>query len=108
MTVSAMAATALIYDSGDRRYEGALRRGCASTRQSRVGPVEAFGGGGVGADDRRQTAVGPDSVEPVVATGKVSVRSEPDDLLLLRERANGASHTDGTYVSLLVRSHLRS
>ena len=48
------------------------------------------------------------AVQPVPATGKVSVRLRPDDLLLLRERAIGRSIPTGTYVSLLVRSHLRS
>ena len=47
-------------------------------------------------------------VEPVAATGKVSVRLRPDDLLLLRERAKARAIPTGTYVSLLVRSHLRT
>jgi len=47
-------------------------------------------------------------VETVAATGKVSVRLRPDDLLLLRERATARAIPTGTYVSLLVRSHLRN
>lgn len=48
-----------------------------------------------------------EQVEPVAASGKVSVRLRPDDLLLLRERATARAMPTGTYVSLLVRSHLR-
>jgi hypothetical protein len=47
-------------------------------------------------------------VRPLPATGKVSVRLRPDDLMLLRERAKGRELPAGTYVSLLVRAHLRS
>jgi hypothetical protein len=47
-------------------------------------------------------------VEHVAATGKVSVRLRLDDLLLLRERATARALPMGTYVSLLVRSHLRT
>ena len=50
----------------------------------------------------------PDSVEPVVASGRLSIRLRADDLLLLRERAKGREMPTSTYVSLLVRSHLRS
>jgi hypothetical protein len=48
-----------------------------------------------------------EQAEPVAASGKVSVRLRPDDLLLLRERATARAMPTGTYVSLLVRSHLR-
>lgn len=47
-------------------------------------------------------------VERVAATGKISVRLNPDDLLLLRERAQARSVPTATYVSFLIRSHLRS
>jgi len=47
-------------------------------------------------------------VEPVAASGKISVRLRPDDLLTLRERATGRGVPTGTYVSFLIRSHLRS
>src|SRR5882757_9755836 len=47
-------------------------------------------------------------VEPVAATGKISVRLRPDDLLTLRERATARGVPTGTYVSFLIRSHLRS
>src|SRR5271166_3622517 len=47
-------------------------------------------------------------VEPIAATGKVSVRLRPDDLLLLRERVTARAMPTGTYVSLLVRAHLRT
>jgi hypothetical protein len=46
-------------------------------------------------------------VEPVAAGGKISVRLRTDDLVLLRERAKARSLPTGTYVSLLIRSHLR-
>jgi hypothetical protein len=47
------------------------------------------------------------AVEPVAASGKISVRLRADDLLLLRERAKGRQVPTATYVSLLIRSHLR-
>ena len=50
----------------------------------------------------------PEPVEPVAASGKISVRLRPDDLLLLRERAKLRQLRTATYVSLLVRSHLRN
>jgi hypothetical protein len=39
---------------------------------------------------------------------RLSVRLRPDDQLLLRERARGRGMPTATYVSVLVRSHLRS
>jgi hypothetical protein len=47
-------------------------------------------------------------VAPVAASGKLSVRLRSDDLLLLRERATARDMPTSTYVSLLIRSHLRS
>jgi hypothetical protein len=47
-------------------------------------------------------------IQPVAASGKISVRLRPDDLLLLRERATARGMPTGTYVSFLIRSHLRS
>jgi hypothetical protein len=49
----------------------------------------------------------PDVVEPVAASGKISVRLRSDDLLLLRERAKNRQVPTATYVSFLIRSHLR-
>ena len=57
------------------------------------------------------TAVNPPSpgaVEPVNATGRLSIRLRSDDLLVLRERAKARAMRTSTYVSLLVRSHLRA
>jgi hypothetical protein len=57
------------------------------------------------------TAVKPQvtqAVEPVPVGGKISVRLRSDDLLLLRERAKARAMPTSTYVSLLMRSHLRS
>jgi len=45
--------------------------------------------------------------EPVPASGRISVRLRNDDLLLLRERAAVRGLPAATYVSYLVRSHLR-
>ena len=45
--------------------------------------------------------------EPVPASGRISVRLPNDDLLLLRERAAARGLPAATYVSYLVRSHLR-
>jgi hypothetical protein len=50
----------------------------------------------------------PQSAEPVVTTGRLSIRLLSDDLLLLRERAKARGMPTSTYVSLLVRSHLRA
>jgi Bacterial mobilisation protein (MobC) len=57
------------------------------------------------------TAVKPQvtqTVEPVSFGGKISVRLRNDDLVLLRERAKARAMPTSTYVSLLIRSHLRS
>ena len=57
------------------------------------------------------TAVQPqvtEAVEPVPIGGKISVRLRTDDLLLLRERAKARAIPTSTYVSLLLRSHLRA
>jgi hypothetical protein len=54
------------------------------------------------------TPPSPDAIEPVSATGRLSIRLRSDDFLLLRERALGRSMPRSTYVSLLVRSHLRA
>jgi hypothetical protein len=51
---------------------------------------------------------GPESVEPVADSARVSVRLRPDDLLLLRERARARQLPASTYVSFLVRAHLRA
>ena len=50
----------------------------------------------------------PESIEPVAVGGKISVRLRTDDLLLLRERAKARDLPTSTYVSLLIRSHLRA
>jgi hypothetical protein len=47
-------------------------------------------------------------VKPVAVGGKISVRLRTDDLLLLRERAQARALPTGTYVSYLIRAHLRS
>jgi hypothetical protein len=47
-------------------------------------------------------------VEPVPIDGKISVRLRTDDLQLLRERAKARAMPTSTYVSLLIRSHLRA
>jgi hypothetical protein len=50
-------------------------------------------------------------IEPVAPVGRdprVYVRLRSEDLLLLRERATARSMPAATYVSMLVRSHLRS
>jgi hypothetical protein len=41
-------------------------------------------------------------------SGRISVRLRDDDLVLLRERARARQMPTSTYVSLLVRSHLRA
>jgi hypothetical protein len=51
-------------------------------------------------------APSPESVEPVVASGRLSIRLRSDDLLLLRERAKAREMPTSTYVSPLIRSHL--
>jgi hypothetical protein len=52
----------------------------------------------------------PDGAEPVVRTGRrarLYVRLRPDDQLLLRERASARHMAPATYISVLVRAHLR-
>lgn len=46
--------------------------------------------------------------EPVLRPSRVTVRLQPDDQILLRERASVRGMAPATYVSVLVRSHLRS
>ena len=55
----------------------------------------------------RQPAV-TETVEPVPIDGKITVRLRIDDLLLLRERAKARVMPTSTYVSFLIRSHLRA
>jgi hypothetical protein len=54
-----------------------------------------------------QSAV-TETVEPVPIDGKITVRLRTDDLLLLRERAKVRVMPTSTYVSFLIRSHLRA
>jgi len=49
-----------------------------------------------------------DRVKPLPEGWRISVRLHAEDLLLLRERALARELPVSTYVSLLVRSHLRS
>ena len=49
----------------------------------------------------------PHAVEPVPIDGKISVRLRTDDLLQLRDRAKARVMPTSTYVSFLIRSHLR-
>jgi hypothetical protein len=46
--------------------------------------------------------------KPLAASGKISVRMRPDDLLLLRERAKARAMPSSTYVSFLLRGLRRS
>jgi hypothetical protein len=50
----------------------------------------------------------PDAIEPMSPAGRLTMRLRSDDLLLLRERAKARGMPTSTYVSLLVRSHLRA
>jgi hypothetical protein len=50
----------------------------------------------------------PEPIKPVVSAGRLTIRLRSDDLLLLRERAQAREMPTSTYVSLLVRSHLRA
>jgi hypothetical protein len=49
-----------------------------------------------------------ETVESVPIDGKITVRLRTDDLLLLRERAKVRVMATSTYVSFLIRSHLRA
>ena len=60
----------------------------------------------IGGNDVRNGAMAP--VEQVPASGRLSVRLAVDDLLVLRERARSRGMPSSTYISLLVRSHLRN
>jgi Bacterial mobilisation protein (MobC) len=50
----------------------------------------------------------PETAESFASSGRISVRLRSDDLLLLRERSNARRMPTSTYVSLLVRAHLRA
>jgi len=49
----------------------------------------------------------PTEVETLPSSGRISVRLRDDDLYVLRERAKARSLPVSTYVSFLVRAHLR-
>ena len=49
-----------------------------------------------------------ETVEPVPFDGKITVRLRTDDLLALRDRAKARVMPTSTYVSFLIRSHLRA
>ena len=49
-----------------------------------------------------------DPVEPISRDARVYVRLRPEDHLLLRERAASRGIATATYVSILVRAHLRA
>jgi hypothetical protein len=53
------------------------------------------------------TQVAP-AIEGVASSGRISVRLRQDDLIVLRERANARQLPMSTYVSYLVRAHLRA
>jgi predicted DNA binding CopG/RHH family protein len=57
-------------------------------------------------NEARNATLAP--LERVPASGRLSVRLAVDDLLLLRERAQSRGIPPATYISLLVRSHLRN
>ena len=59
----------------------------------------------IGSERNHDEAVTPP--EPVPSSGRISVRLAVDDLLLLRERSLKRGMPSATYVSYLVRSHLR-
>lgn len=46
--------------------------------------------------------------KPLPPSGRISVRLPPEDLLLVRERAKARTMASSTYVTFLVRAHLRS
>jgi len=46
--------------------------------------------------------------KPLPQNGRISVRLPPDDLILLRERARARTMASSTYITFLVRVHLRS
>lgn len=49
-----------------------------------------------------------EDLKPVPESGRLTIRLRSDDFLLLRERATARAVPSSTYVSLLVRAHLRS
>lgn len=54
------------------------------------------------------TAAGISAEDPASRASRVTVRLRPDDQMLLRERASARGLAPATYVSVLVRAHLRS
>ena len=85
------------------------RFAAAARCQARHGIGAAQALRGSGAADRTTSSTGDDwTVEPVPIDRKITVRLRTDDLLLLRERAKARVMPTSTYVSLLIRSHLRA
>jgi predicted DNA binding CopG/RHH family protein len=60
----------------------------------------------IGSNEVRNVTLAP--LQHVPVSGRLSVRLAADDLLLLRERARSRGMPSPTYISLLVRSHLRN
>jgi Bacterial mobilisation protein (MobC)/Ribbon-helix-helix protein, copG family len=88
-------------ETKERFTELARRQGVSeSALLKRV--IEAL----IGGSEVRNGTMAP--VELVPASGRLSVRLAVDDLLVLRERARSRGMPSATYVSLLVRSHLRN
>jgi hypothetical protein len=53
-------------------------------------------------------SMAPEPPDPIVSSGRISVRLRSDDLLLLRERATARQMPTSSYVSFLARAHLRA
>jgi hypothetical protein len=89
---------------GIKGHQGPLRRACSTTKYVGIRAFEAVRGGLPWAATPASAIEAP---EPVPPSGRISVRLPNDDLLLLRERAAARGLPAATYVSYLVRSHLR-
>ena len=50
----------------------------------------------------------PEAIDPVLPSGRLSIRLRSDDLLVLRERTKARDMPTSTYASYLIRSHLRN
>src|ERR1700704_4399127 len=101
MTANPYIAARVTFDTKERFADLARRQGLSESALLKRLVVAAL----VLTDSSRPGD--PGVVQPVAATGKISVRLRSDDLLLLRERAQTRQIPTATCVSFLIRSHLR-
>jgi hypothetical protein len=78
---------------------------CCRSRSDRIGAAQALSHRRIGMPPASDAEV--PAVEPIGPRARVYVRLRRSDHALLRERAAGRGLASATYVSMLVRTHLR-